>query len=283
MTIEEYQEQKDKMNQYALNFVNNQGLFSFHNSKSFYRNKARGYLPKDGKMLDYIELVVPYYQLSSIVEQLQFNIEVLEDRKEKLGLKFQGRAYNREAKNIDKTIEQTKEQLEHALDRFSKISKSKIDGWELYKHVAKFKSLIFADKIVGSVNNNYISPVPDYRKNSSLRIKAIYEEYQYQLESVDKHKPRVLRYKQYMDFMREKSECNGVEMTNRKIVRTFEKNHEGDVLLSNPRYIRNQTPKFDMSRLDAFEKAVNDLPFSTEQIQEFASQFNKKHMYDYER
>ena len=55
-------------------------------------------------------------------------------------------------------------------------------------------------------------------------------------------------------------------MSHRKIIRKLEKEYANDLVLKNPGYVRHETPKLDVTRIDAYTTATQLLPMSEEEL-----------------
>lgn len=282
MNLEEYNNQKNQINSFARAFVEKEGLMDMSTPQVSFRRRQYEYTMPDEDAIRYMNIVVPYYQMVNIIDSLETEKRILESAKLSAMFPDSGKPNSKALSNIQKQEERINEKLKVALDRFEFISKQRIGGLDVPKHVARFKALTTANMIVGKVNNNYIEPIPAELKGVNNSFCEMYETYQKLLMAIDQKEPGIKKYFNYMSFLREK-DSNGV--TNRKKIRQFEREHEGNALIANPYYRKHQTPMFDMSRLRAYKTAIHDLPFSEFEIESFAHQYTQRqrHRSEYDR
>ena len=266
MNLEEYHEVIDKVNNTSRAFVEKEGLMNHNNNLSFYAERKSKYILPENKLTKYLNISIPFYQITEIISKLEFKKEMLITQKGKILFTENGRVNTKSLKSIDEQLKAIDEKLGIALERFSFISQSRIEGAEVPRYAAELRGYLLANRIVGIINGDYHPQTLDYTIPKLSHPKIIYEKYQELMGDMNnryyyRHPDKVAKY---LNYLRQRDPETG--MSHRKIIRKLEKEYANDLVLKNPGYVRHETPKLDVTRIDAYTTATQLLPMSEEEL-----------------
>ncbi len=260
MTIEEYNSYREKIRSDVGKYIEREGLLNPDNPQEFYASKKHKYLPSEQEAGVAYDSVIPLYQLVNEIDNKIFSIHVLGSR---LGMHDK-----KQQAKIKHLIDNEKEKLQVLLDQFEQLAFQHREGMPVQTLATRLIAHSLANDIVTQANGDNFPHHPDYTEKTTVKIYKIYEEYQ----RTYKAKGNPIRYYQYLKFMHKKEDG----YSHRRTIRDFEDDYANDLILRNPNYDRRKYTKFDISRISALDTALKDIPYSREDLQQFADNLHQR-------